>query len=62
MAQQLYSLWRKKEGGKWERVESCAPYPKATAVRVFQNRLLSAALAGGEYRFELRPVKDNGGI
>jgi hypothetical protein len=39
-----YALFRR-NGHRWERVSTEA-YPRATAVRVFQNRLLNGAMSG----------------
>lgn len=62
MRQALYALWRRKRTEKkWERVESCAPYRRETAIRVFQTRLINSAF-DPDYEFALRPVRDNGGV
>lgn len=55
----LYSLFKRaraKKGGKWERISPLA-FPKETAIRLYQNRLLSSAMGGDpDYELRLRPV------
>lgn len=48
----LYSLYRK-EGAKWVRISERA-YPKQTAIRVYQDRLLAGFFSGEHV--ELRPI------
>jgi len=54
----LYTLYQRQHGTrKWTRVHETIAYPKDTAVRVFQNRLISSALgATPGISLELRPV------
>ena len=63
MARKLYSLYQRRHGEKrWTRI-SDSSYHKDIAIRVFQSRLIDAALGG--YRdscdnlleLRLRPIK-----
>jgi hypothetical protein len=59
MAARLYGLFRREVEGervKYVREFPAMAYPKAQAVRVFQNALLAPYFVGGPIR-ELRPVK-----
>lgn len=55
---QMYGLFEK-INGKWIRLYGCA-YSKETAIRVYQNQLLTMSMNGREPG--LRAVKDNGGV
>ena len=54
--QRLYGLFEKQEDGKFVRVYDTLAFPKAQAVKFFQNALLSGALYAGKIK-ELRPVE-----
>jgi len=45
MEKRMYGLFEK-QGGKWVRVYPDTAYPKQTAVRIFQNKLLGHVLHG----------------
>jgi hypothetical protein len=55
MATRMYSLFRKVDG-RWQRVPNAGAFPKATAIRVFQDRLIGSAFSGSPC--ELRPVNE----
>lgn len=57
MAQQLYSLFRQIPGPRprYERVAGAGAYPRAAAVRIFQDRLINSAFSSEP--LSLRPVK-----
>ena len=50
-----YSLFQRMNG-KWVRVAGAAAYPKQTAVRLFQDRLINSAFS--DRPMSLRPVKE----
>jgi hypothetical protein len=55
MATRQYSLFQR-DGKRWVRVPGTAAYPKATAVRIFQDRLINSAF--GPNPMSLRPVPE----
>lgn len=56
MTSRNYSLFQR-DGKRWTRVSGAGAYSKATAVRVFQDRLLRGYFSSGP-ELMLRPVKD----
>ena len=55
----LYSLYRKVSEApkRYERIPGAGAYPKANAIRIFQNQLLDGAFSGRPV--ELRPVPED---